>query len=162
MSLSDQQQLYQQIILDHGKARHGATSAPLPPLDDLVIESTEGRVAESHQINPTCGDETTVRVTIGEADAIDDVVWWGDGCTISMAAASVLSDTVRGTSVVEARALVGEYRAMLQSRGTAEPDEERLGDAAAFVGVSRYPARVKCAMLAWVAFEQALLTAEPR
>ena len=162
MSLSDQQQLYQQIILDHGKARHGATSAPLAPLTDLVIETAGARVAESHQLNPTCGDETTVRTTISGADVIDDVVWWGDGCTISMAAASVLCDAVRGCSVADARSLVGEDRTMLQSRGAAEPDEERLGDAAAFVGVSRYPARVKCAMLAWVAFEQALLTAEVR
>lgn len=155
MSLSDQQQLYQQLILDHGKARHGATSAPPP-------EITENGVFESHQINPTCGDEVTVRITISETDAVESVAWWGDGCTISMAAASVLHDTMANVSVAEARSLIGEFRTMLQSRGTAEPDEELLGDAAAFVGVSRYQARVKCAMLSWVAFEQALVLAEVR
>ena len=74
----------------------------------------------------------------------------------------MLSDTVRGTTLTEARSLVDDYRTMLQSRGTVEPDEEVLGDAAAFVGVSRYPARIKCAMLAWVAFEHALATADVR
>jgi nitrogen fixation NifU-like protein len=73
-----------------------------------------------------------------------------------MASASVLSDTVRGLPASEATALLGAFRDMLRSRGTIEPDEERLGDAAAFAGVSRYPARVKCAMLPWVAFEEAL------
>ncbi len=153
MSLSDQQQLYQQLILDHGKYRHGAVAA-------LDATAAPG-VFESHQINPTCGDEVTVRVTFADAAGCTDVVkqlqWWGDGCTISIAAASVLHDIVVGSTVAETRELIGDFRAMLHSKGTAEPDEERLGDAAAFVGVSRYPARIKCAMLSWVALEQALL-----
>ena len=154
MSLSGQQQLYQQLILDHGKARHGAVS-PLPAI-------TDADVVESHQLNPTCGDEVTVRVTLGDADVVQQLQWWGDGCTIAMAAASVLHDTVTGTSPAEATALVATFRAMLQSRGAAEPDEEVLGDAAAFVGVSRYPARIKCAMLSWVAFEHAVSSAGAR
>lgn len=173
MTLSNLQQLYQQIILDHAKARHGASVEPLAPLGDSITVKDGLRIAESYQVNTTCGDEVTVRVAIGDAVShgpedqgnppagrIEELVWRGDGCSISMASASVLTDIVRGKSIDEARALLDAYRRMLHSRGTAEPDEEVLGDAAAFVGVSRYPARVKCAMLSWVAFEAALLTAE--
>ena len=102
----------------------------------------------------------TVRVgltgTGGEA-RIDGFAWRGAGCSISMASASVLSDTVQGTTVAESEAMLDLFREMLRSRGTIEPDEEVMGDAAAFAGVSKYPARVKCAMLPWVAFEAALL-----
>jgi nitrogen fixation NifU-like protein len=101
-----------------------------------------------------------MHVSIDETDAagarIGSLEWSGDGCSISMASASALHDVVVGVSVGEATELIGAFRTMLQSRGTAEPDEELLGDAAAFVGVSRYPARVKCAMLAWVALEDVL------
>ncbi len=157
------QQLYQQIILDHAKARHGSSGQPLAPLPDAPVPhpaSGELRLAESHQVNTTCGDDVTVRVGVRGAGAdavIEEFAWRGDGCSISMASASVLHDTVRGVPVAEARAMLDTYREMLRSRGTIEPDEEILGDAAAFSGVSRYPARVKCAMLAWVAFEAALL-----
>jgi nitrogen fixation NifU-like protein len=158
MTTSDLQQLYQQIILDHAKERHGASPEPLPPLPETATDGL--RVTESHQVNTTCGDDVTVRVGVrgaGDDSVIEEFVWRGDGCSISMASASVLSDTVRGVSVGEARVMLDTYREMLRSRGTIEPDEEVLGDAAAFCGVSRYPARVKCAMLAWVAFEAALL-----
>ena len=173
MTSTAMQQLYQQIILDHAKARHGAPAEGLPPLEETgrVDPAAAGlRVTESHQVNTTCGDEVTVRLglraagesavdAVGDAvgdDVIEEFAWAGDGCSISMASASVLHDTVRGESVATARALLDTYREMLRSRGTVEPDEEVLGDAAAFAGVSRYPARVKCAMLAWVAFEAAL------
>ena len=160
--MSDLQQLYQTIILEHSKARHGAVE--LTPLADAVaLGSARGlRVAESHQINTTCGDEVTLRVSIG-ADidaAVTDLVWTGDGCSISQASASILTDTLRGLGTTEARALLDNFREMLRSRGKIEPDEEILGDAAAFGGVSRYPARVKCAMLPWVAFEAAVIEAE--
>lgn len=169
MTSSDLQQLYQQIILDHAKARHGFSAEPFA---DLVAREADGpRTAESHQVNTTCGDEVTLRVSVGAAsagdaqpgtDRIEDLAWRGEGCSISMASASVLSDTVRGLPAGEATALLGAFRDMLRSRGTIEPDEEQLGDAAAFAGVSRYPARVKCAMLAWVAFEEALARAAAR
>ena len=169
MTSSDLQQLYQQIILDHAKARHGYTTDP--PAD--LVAADGSRTASSHQVNTTCGDEVTVHVSVGatpagdgpveagriEAGRIETLAWHGDGCSISMASASVLSDTVRGLPASEATALLGAFRDMLRSRGTIEPDEEQLGDAAAFAGVSRYPARVKCAMLPWVAFEEALLRA---
>ncbi|TFC59816.1 SUF system NifU family Fe-S cluster assembly protein [Cryobacterium sp. TMT2-15-1] len=185
MTQSAMQQLYQQIILDHAKSRNGASAEGLPPLEaaGTAAGAARGaaspagagsglRVTESHQVNTTCGDEVTVRIGVragepggspesaGEpADdaVIEEFAWAGDGCSISMASASVLHDTVRGENVATARAVLNTFREMLRSRGTIEPDEEVLGDAAAFAGVSRYPARVKCAMLPWVAFEAALL-----
>ncbi|WP_104164744.1 Fe-S cluster assembly sulfur transfer protein SufU [Cryobacterium sp. N22] len=162
MTSSAMQQLYQQIILDHAKSAHGAV-AELSALDDdaAAVASVDGlRQAQSHQVNTTCGDEITVRVALsgaGTAARIDGFAWRGVGCSISMASASVLNDTVRGTSVAESEVMLDLFREMLRSRGTIEPDEEVLGDAAAFAGVSKYPARVKCAMLPWVAFEAALL-----
>jgi nitrogen fixation NifU-like protein len=161
MTSSAMQQLYQQIILDHAKSAHGAV-AELSALDADAASGAAGglRQAQSHQVNTTCGDEITVRVglTGTGADArIDGFGWRGVGCSISMASASVLNDTVRGTTVGESEAMLDLFREMLRSRGTIEPDEEVLGDAAAFAGVSKYPARVKCAMLPWVAFEAALL-----
>lgn len=160
MTSSAMQQLYQQIILDHSKAAHGAV-AELPDLPaDAAAGSAGVRLAQSHQVNTTCGDEVTVRVGLTGADAdaqVEDFAWRGAGCSISMASASVLNDTVRGLPVTESLALLDLFREMLRSRGTIEPDEEVLGDAAAFAGVSKYPARVKCAMLPWVAFEAALL-----
>ena len=178
MTTSDLQQLYQQIILDHAKARHGSSAEPLAPLADTAALGPGGlRLAESHQVNTTCGDQVTVRVAVGasgvaqeadgvgetvESDRIEDLVWCGDGCSISMASASVLSDTVRGMLTRDARAQLDAFREMLRSRGTIEPNEESMGDAVAFAGVSRYPARVKCAMLPWVAFEAALLELESR
>lgn len=174
MTSGSLQQLYQQIILDHAKARHGTSAEPLIPLSgEGVLEFGGHRIAESHQVNTTCGDEVTVRVTVSGATQVDDgvgdcssgervedLVWRGEGCSISMASASVLNDSVRGMSIRESRTRLDAFREMLRSRGTIEPDEEIMGDAAAFAGVSRYPARVKCAMLPWVAFEAALLGAE--
>ncbi|TDW28639.1 Fe-S cluster assembly sulfur transfer protein SufU [Cryobacterium psychrophilum] len=159
--MSDLQQLYQTIILDHYKARHGASAEPLAALD----AAGSPRVAESHQLNTSCGDEVTMRVTLSPAGGettVEDLVWRGEGCSISIASASVLNDTLRGLTVAEARTLLDTFREMLRSRGKIEPDEDVLGDAAAFSGVSRYPARVKCAMLPWVAFEAAVLEVESR
>lgn len=145
------QQLYQQIILDEAKARHGAG----------LLEPAAGvAVGESHQLNPVCGDEITLRLSAQHGKVVS-VSWEGDGCAISMASASVLSGLASGLSQDELVELVDNFRLVLRSRGTIEADEEVLGDAAAFSGVSRYPARVKCAMLAWVAAEEALLAAQP-
>lgn len=164
MTSSDLQQLYQQIILDHAKARHGFSAEPFADLAEAPARPDGSRVAESHQVNTSCGDEVTVRVSVpsASADRIEELVWRGEGCSISMASASVLSDAVRDIPADEARALLAAFREMLRSRGAIEPDEETMGDAAAFAGVSRYPARVKCAMLPWVAFEEALLHLEAR
>jgi nitrogen fixation protein NifU and related proteins len=149
---SDLQQLYQQIILDHAKSRHGAGLAEAPAGD---------RMGESHMLNPTCGDEITLRASVhasGGTRTLSGLSWEGQGCSISMASASVLHDLAEGMDREELLQLVDNFREVMRSRGAVEADEEILGDAAAFSGVSRYPARVKCAMLAWVALEEALLT----
>ncbi|OLT13760.1 SUF system NifU family Fe-S cluster assembly protein [Kocuria sp. CNJ-770] len=147
--------LYQEVILDHAKRRSGkGLAAPAPG----------HAVAESHQYNPTCGDEITVRAELapappGAEDAepvVQRISWEGEGCSISMAAASVLAETAPGLTRSELLGLIGAFRELLRSRGTMEPDEELLGDAAAFAGVSRFAARVKCAMLGWVAAEEAV------
>jgi nitrogen fixation NifU-like protein len=139
--------LYQEIILDHSRERHGA--GPL-----------EGADAEHHEYNPTCGDEITLRVKLDPAhERIEQVAWEGDGCSISMASASVLTDLVQGRPVDEALATAEVFREMLRSKGEGEPDEEVLGDAIAFHGVAKYVMRIKCAMLGWVALEAAVAKA---
>jgi len=148
--------LYQQVILDHAREKHGHG-----------LRGDLGTTAESRQYNPLCGDEVTLRVAVLPAetgtDVIQDVSWAGEGCAISQAATSVLHDLVVGQAVAEAREIVADYRQMLRSRGVIEPDETVLGDAVAFAGVGRHANRVKCAMLGWIAFEDALSqTEEPR
>lgn len=136
--------LYQQVILDHAKARHG--DGPLPDAD-----------AEHFERNPTCGDEITVRVRLEPGtDRIAAVAWQGDGCSISMASASVLTDMAPGRTVPELLELTEAFRAMMRSRGAGEPDEDVLEDLVAFHGVSKFVMRVKCGMLAWVAAEAAV------
>jgi nitrogen fixation NifU-like protein len=144
--------LYQQVILDHARERHGAGLRPAGPAGDLGS-------AQSHQYNPLCGDEVTLRVVLaggGAGPMVEDLSWEGDGCSISQASTSVLHDLVVGRPVDDARAIVEDYRQMLRSRGEGEPDEAVLGDAVAFAGVGRHANRVKCAMLGWAAFEDAL------
>lgn len=136
--------LYQQIILEHAKGRHGSGLKGQPGPHE----------AESHQLNPVCGDEVTVRVGVSDG-VVRSVEWDGAGCSISMASASVLHDTAEGLTLGEFGELVEAFRTMLRSRGAVAGDPELLGDAAAFEGVSRYAARVKCAMIAWVAAEDA-------
>jgi nitrogen fixation protein NifU and related proteins len=133
--------LYQEIILDHFKrpVGHGLRK----PFD-----------AESHQVNPTCGDEITVRVRLS-GDRVEDVSYDGQGCSISQASASVLHELVSGRSVPEAFGTHDAFVELMQGRGAVEPDEDVLGDGVAFAGVARYPARVKCALLSWMAFRDA-------
>jgi len=145
--------LYQQVILDHAKEKHGHGLREADPSRSL-------RSGESRQYNPLCGDEVTLRIAVSGADSqrmVDDLSWSGEGCSISQAATSVLHDLVVGRSVDQALGIVGDYREMLRSRGLVEPDEDVLGDAVAFAGVSRHANRVKCAILGWTAFEDALL-----
>jgi nitrogen fixation NifU-like protein len=143
-------QMYQEIILDHYRNPHGAGLRE--PFD-----------AESFQVNPTCGDEITLRVAVKEdaegQSIISDVSYDALGCSISQAAASVLTDLVVGRGVDEALRTMDAFQEMVQSRGTVEGDEDILGDAVAFAGVARYPARVKCALLGWIAFKDALARA---
>jgi len=137
--------LYQEIILDH--YRHPRHRGLRTPFD-----------AEVHHVNPTCGDEVTVRVRI-ENGVVDDVSYEGQGCSISQASESVMTELVLGRSLAEALVVQEEFLALMQGRGAVEPDEERLEDAVAFAGVAKFPARVKCALLGWMAFKDAALRA---
>ena len=140
--------LYQEIILDHYKHPH--RRGLREPYD-----------AEVHHVNPTCGDEVTVRVRLAD-DVVEDVSYEGAGCSISQAATSVLTDLVVGKPVDEALAVQEEFLRLMQSNGTVEPDEEVLEDAVAFAGVSRYPSRIKCALLGWMAWKDATAQAMGR
>ena len=137
--------MYQQIILDHYKhPQHRGLPADFD--------------AEVHHVNPTCGDEVTLRVKIVDGE-ITELGWDGEGCSISQASTSVMSDLVSGGSVDNALALQTKFLGLMQSRGSAElteADEDELDDAVAFEGVSKYPARVKCALLGWMAMKSAV------
>jgi SUF system FeS assembly protein, NifU family len=147
--MSDLDTLYRELILDHSKH---------PQHFGLADE--DGVHATSHQVNPTCGDEITLRARVeSDGDTIRDVTWEGSGCSISQASASMLSDLAVGLTRTEARELIDGFREALRSRGQMELDEDVYGDAAALTGVSKFSARVKCAMLAWVALEDALARA---
>ena len=151
--------LYQELILDHSKRPHGKG---LLGADPSTGSGTDSHVGESHQRNPICGDEITLRARItssgsdADGDRIAAVSWEGSGCSISQASASMLTELVVGKSRAEASELIDGFREALRSRGAMELDEDVYGDAAALTGVSRYVARVKCAMLGWVALEDAL------
>jgi nitrogen fixation protein NifU and related proteins len=133
--------MYQEIILDHYKHPHHKG----------LREPFEAQV---HHLNPTCGDEITLRVHL-DGSTVADVSYDSEGCSISQAAASVMTDLVIGRSVGDALAVHEGFVQLMQSRGQLEPDEEVLEDAIAFAGVARYPARVKCALLAWMAWKDA-------
>ena len=133
--------LYQEIILDHYK--HPIGRGLREPFD-----------AEAHHVNPTCGDEVTVRVRMA-GDTVADLSYEGQGCSISQASASVLHELVSGRELTEAVDRHEAFVELMQGRGAVEPDEDLLGDGIAFAGVARYPARVKCALLSWTAFRDA-------
>ena len=141
--------MYQQIILDHYKR---------PQHRGLPAEYD----AEVHHVNPTCGDEVTMRVRVADG-LIADLGWEGEGCSISQASTSVMSELVVGKPVANALELQRKFLDLMQSRGAAElsdADEDELDDAVAFEGVSKYPARVKCALLGWMAMKSAVADAE--
>jgi nitrogen fixation protein NifU and related proteins len=133
--------MYQEIILDHYRHPHGRGLRE--PYD-----------AEVRHVNPVCGDEVTLRVALADG-TVSDVSYEAQGCSISQASASVLIDLVVGKSVTEALAVHDAFLALMQSKGEGEPDAEVLEDAVAFSGVSRYPARIKCALLGWMAWKDA-------
>ena len=137
--------LYQEIILDHYKnPHHRGLRDPYE--------------AEVHHVNPTCGDEVTLRVHL-EGDRVQDVSYDAVGCSISQASASVLTDLVIGKPVDEAMEIHREFLALMQGKGTVEPDEDVLEDGIAFAGVAKFPARVKCALLSWMAWKDATVQA---
>ena len=143
------EQLYQEIILDHYRTphHHGLRD----PFDTQV-----------HHVNPTCGDEVTLRVKLsgpGTDAVIEDISYDSMGCSISQASTSVMTDLAIGLPLTEALAVLDEFNQMVTSRGKIAGDEDTLGDGIAFAGVSKYPARVKCALLGWMAFKDAAVQA---
>jgi nitrogen fixation protein NifU and related proteins len=141
MSAPQLESLYQEIILDHYRSPHHRGLRD--PYD-----------AQVHHLNPTCGDEITLRVQL-DGNIVADVSYDGQGCSISQASASVMTDLVIGKDLPAALEVHEEFLRLMQSKGEVEPDEEVLEDAVAFAGVSRYPARIKCALLAWMAWKDA-------
>ena len=135
--------LYAELLLEHSKRPRGAG----------LREPFDG---ESHQVNPTCGDEITLRVAL-DGDRVAAVSHETLGCSISQASASVLTDLVVGRSVTDSMKVLAAFQEMAQGRGQVVPDEDVLGDGVAFAGVARYPARVKCALLGWMAFKDAVV-----
>jgi nitrogen fixation protein NifU and related proteins len=131
--------MYQEIILDHYRNPHH--KGLRDPYD-----------AEVHHVNPTCGDEVTLRVRL-DGDDVADVSYDAMGCSISQASASVMADLIIGRPVKEAMNTGDEFLKLMQSKGRLDPDEDVLEDAVAFSGVSKYPARIKCALLAWMAWK---------
>ncbi len=137
--------MYQEIILDH--YRHPHHQGLREPFD-----------AQVEHVNPTCGDEVTLRVTLtghSSEPVVADVSYDALGCSISQASTSMMTDAIIGRPVSEAMAVSAEFLKLMQSRGAEQPDDDVLGDAAAFAGVSKYPARIKCALLGWMAWKDA-------
>jgi nitrogen fixation protein NifU and related proteins len=141
------EQMYQEVILDHYKHPHHRGLR-------------EPYNAQSYQVNPTCGDEVTLRVTLSDdGERVADISYDGQGCSISQASTSVLTDQVIGQDIGAALKTIAAFTEMISSRGAVEGDEDVIGDGIAFAGVSKYPARVKCALLGWMAFKDALVQA---
>jgi nitrogen fixation protein NifU and related proteins len=146
------EELYQEIILDHYRAKHHSG----------LREPYE---AEVHHVNPSCGDELTLRVHLdfsAEDGQVSDVSYEGVGCSISQASTSVMTDLVIGRDIDSSLELYDEFLTMMQGQGRVEPDEDRLEDGIAFAGVAKFPARVKCALLGWAAFKDAVLVAQTK
>ena len=134
--------LYQEVILDHYKRPKNKALRPNP-------------MVQVHHVNTSCGDEITLNLSMKNGK-ISDLSWEGVGCSISQASASVMSELLLEKSIEEALDLLGEFQEMLQSKGSISGNEDRLQDGVAFAGVAKFPARVKCALLAWMAFKDAV------
>ncbi|MEU6134247.1 Fe-S cluster assembly sulfur transfer protein SufU [Nocardioides sp. NPDC047086] len=141
MTAANLEAMYQEIILDHYKNPHG--KGLRDPFE-----------AEVHHVNPTCGDEITLRVHV-DGGKIEDISYDALGCSISQASASVLNDLVVGKTVDEAMVVHEEFLRLMQGKGQVEPDEDILEDGIAFAGVAKFPARIKCALLSWMAWKDA-------
>ena len=135
--------LYQEVILDHYK-------------HPLNKELKSHFTAQVHHVNPSCGDEITLNVTI-ENQIVTSVSWDGVGCSISQASTSIASDLMIGKNLDEALVIVESFSDLMSSKGTKSGDEEILEDGVALAGVSKFPARIKCALLGWMAFKDAAI-----
>ena len=140
--------LYQEVILDHYKRpQHKGLSATYD--------------AQVHHVNPSCGDEITLNVTL-DADKVRTITWDGVGCSISQASVSILSDLLLGKSISEAELILNNFTELMQSKGTMVGDDAILEDAVAMAGVSKFPARIKCALLGWMAYKDAVVQAQAK
>lgn len=133
--------LYQEVILDHYKRPHHK---------GLVIGDIQ-----VHHINPSCGDEITLSLKLA-GDKVESITWDGVGCSISQASVSIMSDLLIGKSRAEAESILDTFVAMMQSKGADLGNEDILEDGVALAGVSKYPARIKCALLGWMAYKDAV------
>ena len=134
--------LYQEVILDHYKRPKNKELKPNPTV-------------QVHHVNTSCGDEITLNLKLS-GDFVESVTWTGVGCSISQASTSVMSELLTSKTTSDALELVDEFQRMLQSKGSDLGDESRLEDGVAFAGVAKFPARVKCALLGWMAFKDAV------
>jgi nitrogen fixation NifU-like protein len=140
--------LYQEVILDHYKN----------PQNKKLSTNYDAQV---HHVNPSCGDEIDLNITIKDG-AVAAITWDGVGCSISQASVSILTDLLIGKSVSDAYKIFDEFVALMQSKGTITGNEDLLEDAVALAGVSKYPARIKCALLGWMAFKDASVQAQSK
>lgn len=132
--------LYQEVILDHYKHPHH--------------KGLQSGGVQVHHINPSCGDEITLALKI-DNNVITDISWDGVGCSISQASVSIMSDLLLNKNLTVANQIQERFLSMMQSKGSDEGDELLLEDGVALAGVSKYPARIKCALLGWMAFKDA-------
>ena len=140
--------LYQEVILDHYKH----------PENKGLATSYDAQV---HHINPSCGDEITLNLTL-QGQKVSAISWDGVGCSISQASVSIMSSLMMNKELSEAQTILDEFVALMQSKGSGSPDESVLEDAVVFAGVSQYPARIKCALLGWMAFKDASVQAQKK
>jgi len=140
--------LYQEVILDHYKH----------PENKGLAASYDAQV---HHINPSCGDEITLNLTL-QGDKVSAISWDGVGCSISQASVSIMSSLMLNKNLEQAQIILDDFMLLMQSKGIGAPDEAILEDAVAFAGVSQYPARIKCALLGWMAFKDASVQAQKR
>jgi len=140
--------LYQEVILDHYKRpQHKGLAATYD--------------AQVHHVNPSCGDEITLNVTL-DGDKVAAITWDGVGCSISQASVSILSDLLQGKSISKAELILTNFTELMQSKGTMAGDDAILEDAVAMAGVSKFPARIKCALLGWMAYKDAVVQAQAK
>lgn len=146
--MSSLDQLYQQVILDHSRKRSGSGDVG-------------GFQFTSFQVNPTCGDQVTLGVRVDENGAPIEIIWDGEGCSISQAALSMLTETLDGADLQKVKRDYALMEQMMHSRGRGTPDEvlDELGDNAALEGTSKFPNRIKCALLGWIALRDAMAKA---
>lgn len=138
--------LYQDVILDHYKH----------PQNKSLNATYDAQV---HHVNPSCGDEITLNLSITDG-VVQDISWDGVGCSISQASVSIMTDLLMGKTLEDAQKIYDQFLHLMQSKGAEKGDEELLEDAVALAGVSKYPARIKCALLGWMAYKDASVQAQ--